>query len=132
MARQVAHEIKNPLTPMKLAVQQLMTAYKDRSPKFDAIFDKVSRTIINQIDTLSNIASEFSGFARMPNLKMEKVDIREIIQEACDLYVEGNVKIAIEGASTDLIVEADRDQLKRTIIKPYTKFNPGGRNRSRP
>ncbi|MCU7496999.1 MAG: HAMP domain-containing protein [Ignavibacteria bacterium] len=116
MARQVAHEIKNPLTPMKLAVQQLMTAYKDRSPKFDAIFDKVSRTIINQIDTLSNIASEFSGFARMPNLKMEKVDIREIIQEACDLYVEGNVKIAIEGASTDLIVEADRDQLKRTII----------------
>ncbi|MCU7493187.1 MAG: HAMP domain-containing protein [Ignavibacteria bacterium] len=116
MARQVAHEIKNPLTPMKLAVQQLMIAYRDKSPKFDAIFDKVSKTIINQIDTLSNIASEFSGFARMPNLKVEKVDLSAVTQEACDLYVEENVKISISNESKNLIVEADRDQLKRTII----------------
>lgn len=116
MARQVAHEIKNPLTPMKLAVQQLVIAYRDKSPKFDAIFDKVSKTIINQIDTLSNIASEFSGFARMPNLKMEKVDIGAVIQEACDLYVEENVKIFISKEAVNLTVEADKDQLKRTII----------------
>ncbi|HEX2868902.1 MAG TPA: ATP-binding protein [Ignavibacteriales bacterium] len=116
MARQVAHEIKNPLTPMKLAVQQLMIAYRDKSPKFDAIFDKVSKTIINQIDTLSNIASEFSGFARMPNLKMERVDLSMVIQEACDLYVEENVKISVSNEVQSLTVEADKDQLKRTII----------------
>ncbi|MGE5401036.1 MAG: ATP-binding protein [Ignavibacteriales bacterium] len=116
MARQVAHEIKNPLTPMKLAVQHLIIAYKDKSPKFDAIFDKVSKTIIGQIDTLSNIASEFSSFARMPNIKMEKFDLAAIVHEACDLYVDENVKIGINIAEEPLIMEADRDQLKRTII----------------
>lgn len=116
MARQVAHEIKNPLTPMKLAVQQLIIAYKDKSPKFDVIFDKVSQTIINQIDTLSNIASEFSGFARMPNLKVEKIDITTVIQEACDLYVEENVKVVISNHAAEHVVEADRDQMKRTLI----------------
>ena len=62
MAKQVAHEIKNPLTPMKLNVQQLITAYKDKSPKFDLIFEKVTAIIISQIETLKNIASEFSNF----------------------------------------------------------------------
>ena len=68
MAKQVAHEIKNPLTPMKLAVQQLIIAHKDQSPKFNVIFEKVTNTVINQIETLTNIASEFYNFARMPRL----------------------------------------------------------------
>ncbi len=60
MAKQVAHEIKNPLTPMKLAVQQLIISYRDKNKNFDEIFEKVSRTVLNQIDNLNVIASEFS------------------------------------------------------------------------
>ena len=116
MARQVAHEIKNPLTPMKLAVQQLIIAYKDKSNKFDAIFDKVSKTIIGQIDTLSNIASEFSSFARMPKLKLEKFNVLQTIDEAVNLFLEERIDIRINRSDTDFPVNADKDQLKRTVI----------------
>ncbi len=75
MAKQVAHEIKNPLTPMKLNVQQLIIAYKDKTKNFESIFEKVSNTILNQIENLSLIASEFSRFAKMPSIKLEEVDI---------------------------------------------------------
>ena len=70
MAKQVAHEIKNPLTPMKLALQQLIISYKDKSKDFDKHFEKISGTVLNQIDNLNQIASEFSRFAKMPSLKI--------------------------------------------------------------
>jgi len=116
MARQVAHEIKNPLTPMKLAIQQLVIAYKDKSPKFDSIFDKVSKTMISQIDTLNNIASEFSSFARMPKLKVEEVNINVVIEDALNLFVEEKIEIVFNKNSDNMYIEADKDQLKRTII----------------
>ena len=116
MARQVAHEIKNPLTPMKLAVQQLVIAYKDKSSKFDSIFDKVSKTIISQIETLSNIASEFTTFARMPKLKMESFNIVQSLEESVNLFLEEKVEIKINKNGSEFFVAADRDQLKRTII----------------
>ena len=87
MAKQVAHEIKNPLTPMKLAIQHLVIAHKDKSMKFDSIFDKVTNTIIAQIDTLKNIASEFSSFAKMPSIKLEEVDLIEIAKKTIDLFI---------------------------------------------
>lgn len=116
MARQVAHEIKNPLTPMKLAVQQLIIAYKDKSPKLDMIFDKVSKTLISQIDTLTNIASEFSSFARMPKLKMEQVNLNGVIEDVQNLFLEERVEISFSKSHDSIIIEADKDQLKRTII----------------
>jgi len=116
MARQVAHEIKNPLTPMKLAVQQLVIAYKDRSVKFDSIFDRVSNTIINQIDTLSNIASEFSSFARMPKPKLEKINLVNSLEEVRNLFIDEKAKIELNSEESDIIVEADKDHLKRTFI----------------
>ena len=66
MARQVAHEIKNPLTPMKLSIQHLRRAYLDHARDFGEILEQVTQTVIGQIDALSRIASEFSAFARMP------------------------------------------------------------------
>ncbi|MEI7811213.1 MAG: ATP-binding protein [Ignavibacteria bacterium] len=116
MARQVAHEIKNPLTPMKLAVQQLIIAYKDKSPKLDEIFGKVTKTIISQIETLNNIASEFSAFARMPSLKVEKIDIADVIHDARNLFIEDNIIIKIDREHSPVFVNADKDQLKRAII----------------
>jgi nitrogen fixation/metabolism regulation signal transduction histidine kinase len=66
MAKQVAHEIKNPLTPMKLSIQHLQRAYKNGSPNRDELAERVSNTLIEQIENLSRIASEFSSFAKMP------------------------------------------------------------------
>ena len=67
MARQVAHEIKNPLTPMKLSIQYLIRAREKNSDNLDAMIDRVSKTLIEQIDHLSQIATEFSNFAKMPH-----------------------------------------------------------------
>ncbi len=116
MAKQVAHEIKNPLTPMKLATQQLIAAYNDKSEKFDEIFKKVTNTIISQIETLGNIASEFSRFARMPAVKVENINPIDIINDAINLFSDENVEIEFVKKTGEVIVLADADQLKRTII----------------
>jgi two-component system, NtrC family, nitrogen regulation sensor histidine kinase NtrY len=129
MARQVAHEIKNPLTPMKLAVQQLVIAYKDKSNKFDSIFDKVSKTIIGQIDTLSNIASEFSSFARMPKLKLEKFNVLQTVDEAVNLFLEEKIEIEIYKSESDFQVYADKDQSKRTFINLIRNSIQAGANK---
>jgi len=116
MAKQVAHEIKNPLTPMKLAVQHLIIANKDKSPKFDEIFEKVTATLVNQIDNLKNIASEFSSFAKMPSLKLEKLDLKEIATETIDLFIEEKCSIKISGDNEKYIVHTDREQFQRMLI----------------
>lgn len=116
MAKQVAHEIKNPLTPMKLSVQQLIAAYKDKSPKFDSIFERVTNTIISQIETLRNIASEFSSFARMPGLHVEMTNMVNIAQDAVNLFLEEKAEIVVNAEIENAQIMADTEQLKRTII----------------
>ena len=96
MAKQVAHEIKNPLTPMKLAVQQLIVSYRDKNKNFDSIFEKVSSTILNQIENLSQIASEFSRFARMPNYKLEEIDLLPVIKDTINLFADEKIKLDIQ------------------------------------
>ncbi len=116
MAKQVAHEIKNPLTPMKLAVQHLVIAHKDKSEKFNSIFDKVTKTIITQIDTLKNIASEFSSFAKMPSIKLEEVDIVKIANETIDLFIEEKCKINLDVSEKSILLMSDREQTQRMFI----------------
>lgn len=116
MAKQVAHEIKNPLTPMKLSVQQLITAYNDNSEKFDQFFPKVTGTILNQIETLKNIATEFSHFARMPKLKLEEINCVDVINQSVNLFTDENIKIVFNAELEQAIIMGDSEQLKRTII----------------
>lgn len=116
MAKQVAHEIKNPLTPMKLSVQQLMIAYKDKSPKFDSIFEKVTSTVISQIETLKNIASEFSNFARMPGINIERIDLVKNIHEALSLFHDEKIEIVLNCTETEIFINSDKDHLKRTFV----------------
>ena len=116
MAKQVAHEIKNPLTPMKLNVQQLIAAYNDKSEKFDQIFGKVTSTLISQIDTLKNIASEFSNFARMPRLNIEKLNAVSVIKDSLNLFTDEKKNILFSSSIENIYLLADNDQLKRTII----------------
>lgn len=116
MAKQVAHEIKNPLTPMKLAIQQLIAAYKDKHTDFDKLFDKVSNTILTQIDNLSQIASEFSRFAKMPSLKIEVIDLVKIINDTINIFINEKAKIILETNYQEALIEADANQLSRMFI----------------
>jgi nitrogen fixation/metabolism regulation signal transduction histidine kinase len=88
MARQVAHEIKNPLTPMKLSVQHLEKAWKDRTPDWDDRLKRFTESMTEQIESLSAIASEFSDFAKMPVTRPEILDINEVLENVKALYFD--------------------------------------------
>jgi two-component system, NtrC family, nitrogen regulation sensor histidine kinase NtrY len=117
MARQVAHEIKNPLTPMKLSIQHLIRAKNDNAPDFDKKLEKISATLVEQIDALANIAGEFSNFANMPKPNVERIELKNLIHKAIDLY-HGTDKISImfrQEVSKPVYVNADKDQLLRVF-----------------
>ena len=113
MAKQVAHEIKNPLTPLKLGLQLLDKAWKDKDPKFDQKFERFSKSFVEQIESLSSIASEFSSFAKMPDTKLERINLFEVIGQAVIIFKQmDNVSIAYYPGEP-FYIWADRDQLLR-------------------
>ena len=116
MARQVAHEIKNPLTPMKLNIQFLQQAMKNDNPNIKELTDKVSGSIIEQIDNLSYIASEFSNFAKMPEARPEELELSDLLNLAVKLYLDdAHIKVAVNANSEKLLVYSDRSQLLRVF-----------------
>ena len=116
MAKQVAHEIKNPLTPMKLSVQQLVAAKKDGSPKFTTYFDKVTTSLLSQIELLNNIASEFSSLGKMPVMKLEKINLIEILNQIKTLFLEPEFEIKIISVEQKVEVNSDKEYLSRVIV----------------
>jgi two-component system nitrogen regulation sensor histidine kinase NtrY len=117
MAKQVAHEIKNPLTPMKLSIQHLLQAYKDGVKDYGQILQRVSATVIEQIEVLSRIASEFSHFARMPERRFERVDVKQLLQETVALFSDvRGIEFHTKLSDTPAILVADRDELRRVFI----------------
>lgn len=116
MAKQVAHEIKNPLTPMKLSVQQLLRSFDPNDPNGKAKLERVANSIVEQIDALTNIANEFSNFAKLPQLKMAELDILELLRRAITLFEsEYSCTISLETKLESASVEGDRDQLLRVF-----------------
>ncbi|MFM7768152.1 MAG: ATP-binding protein, partial [Bacteroidota bacterium] len=118
MARQVAHEIKNPLTPMKLGLQHLQRAWRDNHPDKDQIMERMTKVLIEQIDALSNIATEFSGFAQMPQANKSQVNLQEILKSVVELYSEyENIRVVlIDQTANDLTIYADKEQLSRVFV----------------
>jgi len=117
MARQVAHEIKNPLTPMKLSVQQLIRAYDPENPeKSTEQIKKVVDSIIEQIDGLARIANEFSNFAQMPQPKKEEQDLIALIENTIVVY-ENNEDYVIQTTSEEkeIIVNVDKPQIIQVL-----------------
>ena len=116
MARQVAHEIKNPLTPMKLSVQHLQRAWNESQEGKEEMIGRISATLIQQIDTLSQIATEFSDFARMPAAEKINLDLKELIRSETELFRETpGVKITFHEPEFDTRVYADKRQLLRAF-----------------
>ena len=116
MAKQVAHEIKNPLTPMKLSIQYLERAAKDHPDKAQVLIPKISSTLIEQIDNLSQIANEFSNFATMPQATNEKLILNEIVETIHDLFRKrDDMDINMIEPIDDLYVFADKNHLVRIL-----------------
>ncbi len=116
MAQQVAHEIKNPLTPMKLNIQYLQQAMKNDQPGIKELTDKVANSIVEQIDNLSYIASEFSNFAKMPEARPAEVELGELLNSAVELYLnEPRIKMTLNKYPETLFVLCDRSQLLRVF-----------------
>lgn len=113
MARQVAHEINNPLTPMKLTIQQLQRTKKNNDELFDNYFAKSTSMLIEQIDNLSRIAGTFSDFARMPEAKFERIDIAAKLYSVVQLFANNNehIQVDFEGLEKDIYIYADPEQM---------------------
>lgn len=118
MAKQVAHEIKNPLTPMRLNVQYLQRAWKDKVEDYDERLERFTKTMVEQIDNLSIIAGEFSDFAKMPASRNETIDLKNFISEVIDLYEgfdELKIQLELPEEDSNLLISADRKQLLRVF-----------------
>jgi signal transduction histidine kinase len=113
MAKQVAHEIKNPLTPMRLSVQSFQRKFDAQDPKVDQKVEEYSKTLIQQIDTMSSIASAFSSFADMPAQKSEILNIVEVINLALDIFTEDYISFISE--EKEIIAKFDKTQLIRVV-----------------
>lgn len=116
MAKQVAHEIKNPLTPMKLSIQYLERAIESDPDRASELIEKVSSTLVEQIDNLSQIASEFSNFATMPQANNEKIILNEIVEAVHDLFRKReDMDIKLIEPINDIYIYADRNHLVRIL-----------------
>lgn len=116
MARQVAHEIKNPLTPMKLSIQHLSRAWNEKTPRLEKMFPKVMKTLMVQIDSMVRIANSFSEFAKMPEPDKAKIKVNDVLLEVIDLYTQSEEAIwLIDIPQEEFWAFGDRDQLSRSF-----------------
>jgi nitrogen fixation/metabolism regulation signal transduction histidine kinase len=114
MAKQVAHEIKNPLTPMKLSIQHLQRAFES-GRDVEELFKKTSKLLIDQIESLSTMAGEFSGFAQMPSRAPEAFNVSEVLSDTLSLYeLYDRIKFK-RSISENVYVLADKEQIKRVF-----------------
>ena len=117
MARQVAHEIKNPLTPMRLNIEYLQMLWERKDPDFEANFKETLSSLLEQIDTLSKIATAFSNYAKLPENTPTTFDLSELLKSTIKLYdVEKNISISlIYNEKEEWPLFADRNNLGRVF-----------------
>jgi nitrogen fixation/metabolism regulation signal transduction histidine kinase len=132
MAKQVAHEIKNPLTPMKLNIQQLYKSWKDGIPGFEKKLERFTKNQIEYVENLSSIASAFSAFAKMPGAKPVEVDLLEQIKTTLELFKNAdNIVFRVNWPHENkIIVYADKEHLNgifSNLIKNGIQSIPVGK-----
>ncbi|HSH14172.1 MAG TPA: ATP-binding protein, partial [Desulfurivibrionaceae bacterium] len=117
VARRIAHEVKNPLTPIQLSAQRLRKRYLERLADDGEVFDNCTKTIINQVDELKTLVSEFSSFARMPAVRKAPGDLGEVGREVLLFYREAHKNVEFEGRFEQVPrFSFDREQIKRVLI----------------
>ncbi len=121
VARRIAHEFKNPLTPIKLSAERLRKKHAEEAPDFDAVFDECSRTIVHEADGLRKLVDEFANFARMPSSNPLPHPLPPVLEGAAQLYSSAHKDITIirdiEPGMPDVLI--DREQMKRVFINLF-------------
>ncbi|HWR33620.1 MAG TPA: HAMP domain-containing sensor histidine kinase, partial [Chitinophagaceae bacterium] len=121
MARQVAHEIKNPLTPMKLSIQYLQKAINNNQPNVKELSANVANTLVEQIDHLSKIAADFSQFANIGTTHVELFDLHDVLGSLKDLFQPNqNVELTWYPVNERLMLKADKTQMNRLFTNLFT------------
>ncbi len=118
VARRIAHEVKNPLTPIKLAAQRLQRRYTERLGEGDQVFQECTQIIINQVDELKNLVNAFSRFAKLPQLTLAPQDLNALVQETMLLYQEFQPRVNLEFHPDPQLppLLLDREQVKRLLL----------------
>jgi len=117
VARRMAHEIKNPLTPIQLSTEYMIKKWQSKDEDFGNIFDRSTKAIIKEVESLKNLVNDFSRFGKMPEIKKAPVMISAIIDEVVNLYKDyRDVVIARSSKGEETPVELDAEQFKRVII----------------
>lgn len=119
VARRIAHEIKNPLTPIQLSAQRLQKRYSATLPPEDReLLDECTRTIVDQVEQLKRLVNEFSRFARLPASELAAGDLNQVVEEALVLFREGHKDIAFEFSADPRLppVDLDRNSIARAVI----------------
>ena len=123
VARRVAHEIKNPLTPIRMSLETLVAASDKDNPRFKSLFKESAVAVLEEVDRLTRIVDEFSRFARLPRPTLAKVDLGELCRQVLTLYAPhpvngpGSPQITyVSKLEAGAVVEADRDQLTQVLV----------------
>jgi two-component system nitrogen regulation sensor histidine kinase NtrY len=116
VARRIAHEVKNPLTPISLSAQRLQRKYSEQID--NPVFDECTQTIIDHVDLIRNLVNEFSSFARFPTANLQPGDLLPIVEETIALYREGLPDVSFDLHVPDVIpqINLDRRQIKQALI----------------
>jgi len=128
MAKQVAHEIKNPLTPMKLEIQSFQMRFDPKAPDVKEKLNNLTRSLSQQIDTISNIAEAFSDFAKMPIRKDEKTNVIEAVKNTIEIYPQEYIQLDYQ--EEDIVLNLDVNLLNRiltNLIKNALQSVPEGK-----
>ena len=113
MAKQVAHEIKNPLTPMRLTIQSFQKNFNLENKNVNLKVDEFSKSLIQQIDVMSSIAGAFSDFAKMPEQKKELLNLNKLIDSALDIFDKELINFSFD--SNEVLANLDKSQLIRVL-----------------
>ena len=121
VARRVAHEIKNPLTPIQLSAQRLRKKFFEKSPDLDRVFDEATNVIINEVGSLKHMLDEFAKFARLPAPQMTRQPIQDVLLETATLYraAQKDIDLILDLDEDLLPINFDREQLKRVFVNLF-------------
>jgi two-component system, NtrC family, nitrogen regulation sensor histidine kinase NtrY len=121
VARRVAHEIKNPLTPIQLSAQRLRKKFFEKAPDLDQVFDEATTVIINEVGSLKHMVDEFSKFARLPAPHMIRQPFHEVIHEVVTLYraAHKDIELLVDLDEDLPPIKYDREQLKRVLVNLF-------------
>lgn len=117
VAKRIAHEIKNPLTPIRLSAERLLKKWNDKADDFESVLNRSTKTIVHEVNSLRSLVDEFSRFGKMPKINLEPINIKMIIEEVTELYSDLKEIEMISSINEEMPdIEVDKKQIKMALI----------------